>query len=198
MGRILDGTLRPGEPLSEAELTDDLQSSRTPIREALVALEQDGLVKRFPQRGWFVTEINVKDIEEVSDLRLLLEVWALKKAYNLIPKQELLVLYGRLKSLDDSSTEEAYFEADRDLHQMIVYYCGNRRLNDVLNTINMQIERVRIMSSKKPERLLNSRNEHIEIVEAILAEDVQKAENLLIEHIGHVKESMIEVSRYYV
>jgi len=197
---ILDGILsnrfKAGSPISENDLVNELIISRTPIREALTALERGGLVKRFAKRGCFVAEITTKDIEEIFDLRILLEVRALKTSCKLIPEEKLRDLEKRLTELTPESSPEEYYGTDRDLHGLILSYCGNSRLIDIIGTLNLQIERVRVISSMKPARLQESRKEHLAIIEAMLDQDIALAEEVLTEHITHVMNSTLEVSKY--
>lgn len=193
---IFNGNLNANTPLSEIELTSNLKSSRTPVREALVALEQDGLITRIRNRGWFVVEISTRDIEEIFELRILMETHALKTAYKIVPSEEWKDLKERIESLNEKSSPEEYFVTDRDLHNRIIRYCGNKRLVDFIRQLNMQIEHLRVISSQKPERLKISRLEHLEIIEAIEKQDLKEALTLLTGHIEHVRDSVLEVKRF--
>lgn len=193
---ISTGKLKPNEPIGEVELTSNLNFSRTPIREALCALEQDGLIARSASRGWYVIEVTTHDIEEVFELRKLLETHALLSSFPYFIMDDVLDLKDRIAALTENSSNDDYFELDRELHSMLIVNCGNHRLIDMLNTLNMQIERDRNVSAKKPKRLTSSREEHLAILDAILAKDEKKATELLGEHIDNVKDSTLLVRRY--
>lgn len=183
------GELRPGTLLSESDLAKQLETSRTPIRETLLRLEAGGLVKRYPGRGYLVTEITVQDVDEIFELRLQLELCALHKSYRMIEPELLDELEQRLLSLDQTSSPDCYYAADRALHRCLVQCCGNSRLCAFLQILDSQIERVRYISAQRPDRLQESRAEHLGIVRAIRDRNLPKAEELLAAHIRNVGES---------
>ncbi len=184
--QIVHDGLRPGVLLSESELAKQLESSRTPVREALLMLEGNGLVKRYPGRGYLVTEITSQDVDEIFEIRLALERCALRKAFGLIGEREVEALEGQLLALDDDSSPDDYYSADRALHQLLALYCGNSRLQEFLGTLDSQIERVRCISARRPDRLKESRREHLDILQAIQAGDLPLAEERLGLHITNV------------
>ncbi len=193
---IVYGRLKPGVALSEVEIAAALSISRTPVREALMKLESDGLVTRFPSRGCFVADITLHDVEEIFELRTQLEICALKNSYKLITAEELLNMRETLDSLSPDTPVTDYYDADRQLHSLVLHYCGNNRLIDFLSVLYAQIERVRVISSSKPHRLVNSKSEHLAIVDALIERDLPKAVELLGIHINNVRDSSIEVCKY--
>ncbi len=196
LNRILSGELESGDMIPENALTKQLNSSRTPIREALVALENDGLVKRIPNRGWFVAETTTQDIEEIFDLRKLLETHALSTSIKIIPREDLEALRDELIAIEGLTDEKRFFYTDRTLHRMIVSYSGNSHLSKMLNTLNMQVERLRFVSARKPSRLALSRVEHLNIVNAMLEGDLAKAQELLGKHIDNIRDNVILLQRF--
>jgi DNA-binding GntR family transcriptional regulator len=192
-GEIISGRLPPGLVLSEAEIAKNLQSSRTPVREVLMILESYGLVKRYPGRGCFVAEITQHDVEEIFELRLQLELCALRNAYARISSDQLIILERQLLELTPDSDPNDYYVTDRALHELLFSYCGNSRLVDFLGILNGQIERVRCISAMRPSRLLESRAEHLEIVHAIRDGDLPKTEEMLTRHILNVRDSTVGV-----
>ncbi len=195
-GEIIYGRLKPGTALSEVEIADKLTISRTPVREALMKLESDGLVVRYPSRGCFVSEITVHDVEEIFELRIQLEICALRNSYRRISEKEFENLEAKLEALTQETAMDEYYETDRELHSLILNYCGNNRLIDFLGILNAQIERLRVISASNPRRLGSSRSEHLDIVKAMRAYDLPLAEKLLAAHIGNVRDSTIEVCKY--
>lgn len=193
-GEIISGRLPPGTVLSEAEIAKNLVSSRTPVREALMLLESYGLVKRYPGRGCFVAEITQHDVEEIFQLRLQLELCALRNAYSRISREQLDFLQEQLDSLGPDSEPNKYYITDRTLHELLFAYCGNSRLVDFVGILNGQIERVRLISAMRPARLTESRQEHLEIVRALRASNLPRAEEMLTRHIENVRDSTILVS----
>ncbi len=144
--QIVHGGLAANTLLSESELAKQMESSRTPVREALLMLEGEGLVKRYPGRGYLVTEITPQDVDEIFELRLQLELLALRKAYADLSPELLLGLEAQLDQLDQDSSPDEFYCADRTLHELLAQYCGNARLQSFLNTLDSQIERVIIIA----------------------------------------------------
>lgn len=192
---IVTNKLPPGVAIAEQEISNVLGISRTPVREALKQLEAEGLVRHIPLRGTFVEEITTQDLEEIFALRETLEVLALKTAINDITDEELYEIEILLRSLEYDSSNEKFYDSDRRLHDLIVKHGGNRRLAQILNNLNSQMERLRHIAAMKPHRLQQSKQEHLEIVAALKRRDLEEAERLLRQHIRNVKESTIEVCR---
>lgn len=192
-GEIVSGNLRPGAALSELEISKTLQTSRSPIREAMMALESNGMVRRYPGRGCFVAEITVQDLNEIFDLRALLEVAALRRSYQFLKDFELEQLEHDLQSLTTGSPVECYFDTDRRLHELLIGNCGNMRLLLILRTLNGQIEQMRRISAQQPMRLAASRMEHLEIVSSLRKHDLARSCDLLAEHIHNVQKSTLSV-----
>ena len=188
---IVDYQLKPGSPIIEQEISDIIGISRTPVREALKQLQAEGLIKHIPKVGNFVNEITIQDIEEIFSLRETLEVLALKKSIINAPDEEIFKLEEKLKLLSDVGSYEAFYEIDRNIHDLIVKYSYNKRLDDILSNLNSQIERLRRISAITPKRLILSKKEHIEIIEAIKNRNFKVASKLLINHIINVRLSVL-------
>ena len=193
---IVYNELKPGTALSEADIATKLKISRTPVREALVILESEGIVTRYRSRGCFVAQITVRDVEEIFELRIQLELCAARNSVPLINETDLDALERSLSALTNESEKAEYFATDRELHRLILAYCGNTRLVDFIGILNAQIERVRVISASRPRRLLESRDEHLAIVHAMRARNVAKVETLLRNHIENIRNSTLEVCRY--
>lgn len=184
---IVNNRMKPGSALSEVEIAKTLQSSRSPVREALMVLENEGLVWRYPGRGCFVREISIRDIAEIFELRILLETAALRRSYQYIDLPALEQVEKNLFDLSTDTSPADYFEADRQLHELIWENCGNARLVSFLRTLSGQIEWVRRLASARPERFSRSKQEHLAIVAALKTQDVEEACRLLEEHIKNVQ-----------
>lgn len=193
---ILSNNLLPGSPISEADIASRLGLSRTPIREALKILDTEGLVKQVRNRGTFVTEITVQDIEEIFSLRELFEINALKSAYKFVSDETLNMLEFNINSLNKDDDKEKYFEVDEMLHGTIVNHCGNSRLITFRNMINSQIKMIRRISAQDPSHFERSKEQHLEIIYALKKRDLETAEKLLSNHIREIKARTIEVLTY--
>ena len=98
-----------------------------------------------------------------------------------------------LDALKPEDPENAYYATDRRLHELIVNNCGNARLTMILRTLNGQIEQIRRVASRQPQRLRASRREHLDIVAALRARDLERTCQLLTEHIQNVRNATMSV-----
>ncbi|MGH2532246.1 MAG: GntR family transcriptional regulator [Thermomicrobiales bacterium] len=201
--RILDRRLHPGEKLSDLRLSDELGVSRTPVREALHRLVQDGIVRAEPNRGFYVASFSVRDIEEVYDLRAALEAAALEAA---APHLDPAMLRAALDQLDaierqigaDESTDEyqraasAFLEADRSFHRALAELAGNSRLSAVVEGLWAQIAVFQRAGTFRHTTTEASIRYHRRIIDALLGGDVAAAVRLLKEHIADVKVRALE------
>jgi DNA-binding GntR family transcriptional regulator len=142
---ILTCDLAPGQMVSERELARRYDMSKTPIREALSQVCHDGLMHRLPGRGYMVAPITVKDIQDIFDLRLILELAAAKRAAeNPSPKQiaALKELAGVRYSLDDRESHIAFLRTNRSFHLTLAEAAGNQRLVDRLEELLIEMDRI--------------------------------------------------------
>ncbi len=200
LSSIMSYELAPGQVIVEQELSNLLGISRTPVREALKQLELEGLVHHIPSRGTFVKDITVQDVEEIFQLRELLEVAALKMAIIDITDDELSQIRIRLEQLDDArinerATKEEFYGSDRELHRLIMKYSRNSRMINFHKTIESQLERLRRISSMTPMRLAKSKQEHLALLNALCSRDLKSATFLLTTHLHNVKESTLNVCK---
>jgi DNA-binding GntR family transcriptional regulator len=194
---IIKHQMRPGTSIIEQEVSNVLGISRTPIRESLNRLESEGLVRHIKGRGTFVTEVTLQDVEEILELREIMEIRALHNAWSRISDKELEEQEQILMRLDVNSSEDQFYDSDRKLHELIVLYSGNQRLVIFLKTINTQIERLRQIALYSPGREEESRKEHLAIIRCLKQRNYHEAENQLRNHIQNVKINTIEVFRKY-
>lgn len=201
LNAIVTCTLKPGQAIIEQEISETLNISRTPIREALKQLESEGLVVHFPSRGAFVMNPSVQDVEEIFQLRTMFETEALKNAIYCITEEELDDIENQMRKLDDKALavtkktadliriKEKFYESDRELHMLIMKYSGNARMLKFHKTLEVQLEQLRRISSQLPMRLASSKLEHLEIINEIRNRDLDSAAKKLTNHLSNVKES---------
>lgn len=192
---ILTNRLRPGMAIREMDISEALKISRTPIREALRDLEADGLVISYASRGVFVTPFTPYDVEEIGDLRILIEVWSLERGFNRITDQELDQLQSDFKMAWQKKDWELIHKADRMLHRTIVEKSGSSRIVQFMNTLNTQIERVRLVSTQHYGRSELSYREHLHIIQCIRSRDLEKSKQALTTHLQSVGSSAVEAAK---
>ena len=164
---ILKGELKPGERLLEIALAERLGVSRTPVREAMRKLEQEGLVVMIPRRGAQVASITEKDLNDVLEVRIALENVAIEKACKLITEEELGRLWVAAKEFEKTKAEGNLVrlaEADVAFHEIIYQASDNKRLNQVLNNLREQMYRYRVeyLKEEQTRNLLVSEHEESE------------------------------------
>jgi len=192
---IIDGVLKPGERLMEIQLAEELGVSRTPIREALRKLELEGFIVMVPRKGAYVSDISLKDIAEVFEIRTALEGLAAGLAAERITDEELDEIERLLAEKADAIAKkdvDKLIEVDSRFHEAIYRGSRNTRLASIINNLREQIQRYRATSLSFPGRMKQSLEEHRDIVEAIQSRDVQLARKVAQEHIENAENSMIE------
>ncbi|RKL63463.1 GntR family transcriptional regulator [Thermoanaerobacteraceae bacterium SP2] len=188
---ILSGEFPLGSPILEGEIAEALGVSRSPIREALKRMEAEGLVTYFPGKGTFVTDITQRDLEEIFELRYMFELHALRTAYKYIDEETLDRLEKEFLMLNDESSPQQYYDANRDLHSTIIAYGGNKRLEKFFNMLSAQFAIVNRISSRDPENFSLFRKKHLQIIQALKKRDLESAERYLSEHLREVRERTI-------
>ena len=183
---ILKGELKPGERLMEIALAERLGVSRTPIREAMRKLEQEGLVVMIPRRGAQVANITEKDLNDVLEVRIALENVAIEKACARMTEEEMRRLWLAAKEFEHTIAEGNLVklaEADVAFHEVIYQASDNKRLIQVLNNMREQIYRYRVEYLKEGETRDVLVKEHEELTKAIRERDVERAKQLSFQHI---------------
>jgi DNA-binding GntR family transcriptional regulator len=196
--RILSSEYEPGVPLSEYQIAALLKLSRTPVREALKQLEQEGLVWSIPQKGVFVTDLTVSDVDEIYEIREQLETFAARVAAVEMSDDEVAQLITdlqRAKEAPDGPSVEDAFEADIRLHAAIIAVTRNRRLAQILATLRDQVHRIRTLSTRVPGRLEAALEEHIEIMESIQRRDPDGAVKAMANHLKNARANAVSLLR---
>ncbi len=185
--QIVRGIFPPMTDLSEDELQTQLGMSRTPVREALLRLEQDNLVKIYPRKGTIVTDVTLDVIREVYEVRLLNEPSVVKKAGPFVSREWLKDIKYRLENPPQDASREAvrtyYIELDDELHTTLIEASPNRYLRKALKMVYDQNRRLRYATSQPASETDKSIEEHISIVDALLAQDYDKAFTCDLEHL---------------
>lgn len=180
---VLRGQLLPGEALTEAALAERLRVSRTPIREALTRLEQDGLVKR-TSRGMVVRERSPEEILDIYEVRILLEADAARIAADRRSNLDVLGLKRIATELEQMSTDDptALAEANREFHHAVWHAARSEPIQDLLRRLDMHLARYPTTTLAYPGRWETSLAEHRLLISAIEARDGDKAAQASAQH----------------
>lgn len=177
---ILKGELKAGEKLVQSELAEVIGVSRMPIREALRTLEIEGLITIEPHKGAVVRSISKQDIEELYELRVILEPLALRKSVRNLSKQDLDALKSNHEDMMLASGDE-YTEINKEFHQTLLSRCESPRLMAFIETISHGF--TQDTPEIIPGQIEKSNKEHARILEAILEGHPDKAADYLAKHI---------------
>ncbi len=194
--RIISNEFSFGYKLTEFQLAEKLGVSRTPIREALNRLVQDGFVKVVPGRGAFVASFSPDDMVELFEVREALEGMAARLAALRMPKESLDRLRTGLENALKTTKRGGYggyLSADRKFHQALVSASENSHLIRLLEALTDRIQMLRGRSVTVPGRVAKSYEEHVSIIEAVLLRNPDLAEARVREHIRNVKMDLVEV-----
>jgi GntR family transcriptional regulator, rspAB operon transcriptional repressor len=182
---ILYGDFKSGELLTVGEIADNYNISRTPVREAFSALKHDGLLEVLPHKGYMVSRVDLKDLDDLFDLRIILEGGAAELAASNATNEMIDQLEQLAKiefSEDDKKNEIFFMKTNLNFHTFVAKASKNYRLvNLVTNCIN-HMQRVLLWDSKSSS-IISMQNEHMELVELIKKRDPINAKKFMIEHI---------------
>lgn len=193
--RISNGIYKPGEWLQEYDLANDLSVSRSPVREALRHLASDGLVISVPNKGVFVKEFSPKDIEDIYDLRVMLESYSIQKSHENLTeekKKAFLKCISGLKHLHYVKNLQSYIELDTKLHNLIISLSGNGLVEATYDKLHSMCKQFRIYSLTGQQRFDESVEEHRNIVHSMLTGNIIEAERINKIHLELAKEKILE------
>ncbi len=203
---ILEGNFSPGELLPEDFLTAATGASRTPVREALMLLQGDGLVEIVPRKGARVLEMNSEELAELVEARMLLETAFFDRSVGKIPlkmlekfKDDMAEIIAEMQLIETTSPlwaekRSEYSQLDFKFHRSLVEAIDNRFL---LNYYNNLLDRVIVYSYhtiiKYPSAFMKSAEEHDDILNAMLNGDNEKAKKLIEMHLQQLNYRLTRV-----
>lgn len=189
---ILSLDLKPGSLLVEETIALQLGVSKTPVRGAFHKLSQEGLVIRKPYKGVYVSEISFEQMEEIFEVRAVLEGLAARLAARHFPEtdfEKAEECLSRAEKALEAGEAEACAQAGKEFHNLVISHIDNEYLMTVLLNVEAHLQRYRIYTAQIPGRLSKSIREHREVLDAIKQRDPVLAEEALKYHLlGMVKE----------
>ena len=195
---ILRGDLEPGERLMELQLASKLGVSRTPIREAIRMLEQEGLAITIPRKGAIVAGMTEKDMQDVLEIREALEELSVQVACDKITEEEIKKL-AENKRLFEQSLEtkniKRMAEADVAFHDVIYQATDNPKLVNMLNNLREQMYRYRVEYLKDEENYKELLKEHEAIYDGIVRRDKQAVTSMIRKHISNQVDAVKNIIR---
>jgi DNA-binding GntR family transcriptional regulator len=193
---IFDFVLLPGEGFTESDMAERLGMSRTPVREALFRLELEGYVKVAFRSGWSVAPFDFHKLEELYDLRTVLECTAVDRLCAMVPMPDLGLLRAAWQVAgEDRETDTAEVAAlDEAFHATLVSAAGNQQMARVHAEVTDGIRIVRRLDFTQPARIHATYDEHAKILRAILARRADAAKLLLRTHIEGSKSEVRKIT----
>lgn len=198
---IRQNVLPPGYQDTEPEYAARLGMSRTPVREALIRLEADGLVQLIPRRGARVLPVNLEDMEDIYEILTALEPAAAAKLARTRPSADALAplrdAYLAMEAALERDDLDGWADADDLFHRRLLELHGNKRLLDFVGTLFDQAHRARIITLHMRDKPIKSTREHKDILEALEAGEAQRVEEIFREHRERARRELLSLLRKF-
>ncbi|WP_082359266.1 GntR family transcriptional regulator [Bosea sp. AAP35] len=197
---ILAMEIVPGAALIERELTARFGTSRTPVREALIRLKEEGLVEIFPQAGTFVARIPTEAIPEAVFIRQALECATVELVARTATEQaiaKLDALIARQHEALEAGDQEGFHLADEAFHETLAGIAGYPGIWKIAHAAKSQIDRCRRMTLPVPGRMAMVIREHLSIVDALQRQDGPGAEVAMRQHLGTLLPDLVHLQEQY-
>lgn len=191
---ILDGHFAPGQKLSERELCEDLDVSRSCVREALQHLQAEGLITIIPHRGPEVTTISPQEVRDIYEVRANLESLAGRNFANNASPEQIQALRAKLTELAEPDVAEdrsTMLTVKNQFYDILIEGCGNLVAGQMLQQLNNRVTVLRRISMSQPGRFSNTLKELDAIVTAIENRDGDTAARLCAEHVQKAVDNVL-------
>ena len=198
--RIINLNFAPGLSISEKEISDKFDVSRTPVREAFVRLSQEGLISIYPQKGTFVSLIDLSSVEEARFMREHLERAVVRLACEEFPKEKLLELEMNIKFQEmymEDHDSKKIFEADEEFHRLIFEGCNKKNVWSTISGMESDFQRIRVLRLTSKLRWDQIYSQHVDINNAIKNRKADLAEKVMIEHLTMVNFDKEQLKQEY-
>jgi DNA-binding GntR family transcriptional regulator len=190
---ILHGEMAPSQRLVENELAERFDVTRASIRAALIDLEAQGLVERIRNRGARVRVVSVEEAVAITECRMALEGLCAAKAAAVVTDEQLTELTDlgtAMRKAVANGDPVAYSDLNHEVHAKIREFSGQRTAVELLERLNAQLVRHRFQLALRPGRPQQSLNEHLAMIDAIVARDPQAAEQAVRAHLTSVIDAL--------
>ncbi|MFC8359804.1 GntR family transcriptional regulator [Streptomyces griseorubiginosus] len=187
---LIAGELLPGQVYSAPALATRFGVSATPVREAMLDLVKEGLVDTVPNKGFRVTEVSEKQLDEYTHIRSLVEIPTVVELATTADPVSLEALRPAAREIVQAAGSGdliAYVEADTRFHLGLLALAGNAHLVEVVGDLRKRSRLYGLTPLVKSGRLLASAEEHLELLDALVAREVEGVREVMTRHIGHVR-----------
>ncbi|MFE3501740.1 GntR family transcriptional regulator [Kitasatospora sp. NPDC059160] len=187
---LISGELRPGVVYSAPALAADFGVSATPVREAMLDLAREGLVEAVRNKGFRVTELTERDLDDYTGIRALIEVPTVGLVTRTATKEQLERLRPEAEAIVAAARKHdliGYLEADRQFHLDLLGLAGNARLVEVVGDLRKRSRLYGLTRLDELGQLVSSAEEHVELLDLMLSGDAEAAEACMTRHLSHVR-----------
>lgn len=188
---------KPGEAIAEKQIAESYGVSRTPVREAVLRLADDGLVEVFPQSGTYVSRIPLDRLPEAIVIRKALEEGTVRHAASRATAADIRALRANLELQEHmrvSGDHEGFHQSDEAFHALLAEISGYPGFWTVIQQVKVQVDRCRRLTLPEPGRLVRVISEHTAVVEAIAAHDPERAVRSIAAHLDGLRTAVDAVS----
>ncbi|MFD4244671.1 GntR family transcriptional regulator [Streptomyces sp. NPDC058525] len=187
---LIAGELRPGSVYSAPGLAAELGVSATPVREAMLDLAREGLVEPVRNKGFRITEVSERDLDQYTELRTMIEVPTIGRITKIATAEQLEALRPIAEEIVTSAREHnliGYLEADRRFHLTLLGLAGNDRLVETVGDLRKRSRLYGLTGLDEAGKLVSSAEEHLELLDLMISGDAAAAEACMVRHLGHVR-----------
>ena len=187
---LVSGRMAPGTTYSIPALAEQFGVSATPVREAMLDLVNEGIVAPVPNKGFRVVELTDEELDQVTELRRLLEVPTVRDLAGAVGAAAIRRLRGLAAAVHDAAQRGdvvAYVESDRELHLALLAEAGNPRLVEMVGRLRDQSRLYGLEQLAADGVLVDSAAEHVRLIDALESGDRRAAEKVMAHHLDHVR-----------
>lgn len=185
--RIFNWTLKPGQRISEAEMSNLLNVSRTPVRESFIRLKREGMVEILSQRGTFISKIDIDEVEEGVFIRMNLEREVVRLISGKLSDEYIKKYEENLKNQLDALNEKDYnkfYRYDVEFHKYFFLACEKETTWRFIQQSNSHYERVRVLTLLSIEKFQKIYDAHVDLLKAVIEGRSEDAANMIEGHLS--------------
>ncbi|MFD3536806.1 GntR family transcriptional regulator [Streptomyces sp. NPDC058664] len=187
---LISGDLQPGVIYSAPTLAAEYGVSATPVREAMLDLTREGLVEAVRNKGFRVTELSERDLDEFTEIRALIEIPTIGHVTRSASREQLEALRPVAEEIVTAAQEGdviAYLDSDRRFHLGLLALAGNARLVETVSELRKRSRLYGLTDLSQKGALVSSAQEHTELLDIMIAGDVEGAQEHMRHHLAHIR-----------
>jgi DNA-binding GntR family transcriptional regulator len=199
--RILSLELKPDQRILENEIIEKMQIGRTPVREALLVLENEKLIRCENKAGYFVRRLNTKEVSDYISIRRMLELYAIPRIIRNITPLEIKLLQKNLKDTENAIKHQDHaslVQNESTFHELLYKATKSSVFIDIISHLSDKFQWLRAIGTKNAKGVQRSLSQHAQIVDAIIKKDESGLKELIDKHINNLKDSVAIARDYFL